>query len=84
MTSSISRILTTDRDSDDLDVAGLMNSVLESTGVDEDWACLDDGVDEDGLDDLTGVVEDTWAIFALSPWLPASSLRVSMMETVCT
>ena len=54
------------------------------TGVDEDWACLEDGVEEDGLDDLTGVVEDTWAIFALSPWFPASSLRVSMMETVCT
>ena len=44
----------------------------------------EDDTKEEGLDDLAGVEEDTWVIFALSPWLLASSLRVSMMETVWT
>ena len=39
---------------------------------------LEDGDEEDVLADLT------WVILALSPWLLASSLMVSMMETVCT
>ena len=39
---------------------------------------MEDGDEEDVLADLT------WVILALSPWLLASSLMVSMMETVCT
>ena len=35
-------------------------------------------------DDDDVLVDLTWVILSLSPWLLASSLIVSMMETVCT
>ena len=44
------------------------------------------GVKDDGdMEDVTGLAAlDTCVILALSPWLLASWLMVSMMETVCT
>ena len=56
------------------------DDVIESEeGGWDDGLVDDDGMDADVLDDL-----ETWVIFALSPWLLASSLIVSIMETVWT
>ena len=47
-------------------------------GVDVDIE-VPEVIDEDG-----GLVDLTWVILSLSPWLLANSLMVSMMDTVCT